>query len=255
MVPNSNGRKPLTTTTATLRSMVTRPAGAHPATDPATDRHDLKYARGIGRMSSNNGITATGRASRGEATWTHGHVLGFQPGPPGPRRSQRDELREQAGHATEAWLRPGRVGPGAGHVRRIPDAHGGHDPARTVRPAPGDRPPGQVAAPGALAAADRALPGDRGEHPPQVTGPGGVTGQPDGVVADPAPQPAQQGAGRALDQHPGVLALVAGGAVFHLHLARRRADRPCGLAGRDRDRVLATLGRQVFPFHLGELLR
>src|SRR6266700_1822223 len=187
MVPNSNGRKPLTTTTATLRSMVTRPAGAHPATDPATDRHDLKYARGIGRMSSNNGITATGRASRGEATWTHGHVLGFQPGPPGPRRSQRDELREQAGHATEAWLRPGRVGPGAGHVRRIPDEHGGHDPTRTVRPAPGDRPPGQVAAPGALAAADRALPGDRGEHPPQVTGPGGVTGQPDGVVADPAP--------------------------------------------------------------------
>src|ERR1700737_2629321 len=33
MVPNSNGRKPLTTTTATLRSMVTRSAGAYPVTN------------------------------------------------------------------------------------------------------------------------------------------------------------------------------------------------------------------------------
>jgi hypothetical protein len=37
--------------------MITSPAGAY----PVTNRHDVKYARGIGRMSLDAGFSATGR--------------------------------------------------------------------------------------------------------------------------------------------------------------------------------------------------
>src|SRR6266851_2963184 len=132
MVPNSNGRKPLTTTTATLASMAARPRG----TRSVTNRHEPKYARCIGRISLNIGVTATGRAGPSRPCCIYGRlpffslppagVLDRRPGPPGPRRGQRDELREHTRHRAEAFLWSGRVRPGAGHVRRVPAPHAGH---------------------------------------------------------------------------------------------------------------------------------
>src|SRR4051812_5360911 len=95
------------------------------------------------------------------------------------------------------------------------------------------------------------LPGDFGEHAAQVIRPAGVAVELDGVVAGPAPQPAQHGAGRPLDQQPG----VAAGAVFHHDLTLRRADRPGRIAGGDRDGVVAACGRQVAAGQLGEVVR
>src|SRR6266480_3287674 len=73
--------------------------------------------------------------------------------------------------------------------------------------------------------------GGHGEHPAQIIRPGGVAGNPDRVVPGPAPQPAQDAAGRAVDHDPRVVA----GTVLYLHRLRRRADRPGRLARGDRD--------------------
>src|SRR6202453_3354076 len=78
MVPNSNGRKPLTSTTATLRSMGTRRCGM----SWVTDRHERQYARKIGRMSAQGGRTAIGSVPSG---WHSGGMDAY-PSSSAPRR-------------------------------------------------------------------------------------------------------------------------------------------------------------------------
>ena len=65
--------------------------------------------------------------------------------------------------------------------------------------------------------------GKGGEHPAQVVQPR-PDRRPSGTASSPARPHSQRStvSGRAVDHDPGVVA----GAVFHRHLARRRADRP-----------------------------
>src|ERR1039457_4253395 len=83
MGPKSNGRNPWTTTTATLRSMATRPKDQ----PSVTKRHNRQYARDYGRMSPIMGSTASG--STGSPHRASGAGTRPRRGRPSARRRHR----------------------------------------------------------------------------------------------------------------------------------------------------------------------